>query len=61
MAYSPVEPRRQNSTLYRWAKDTAPLAVFSYHGIGVESLHTACAATLFTHYTPPPFVARIIP
>src|SRR5262249_46803098 len=34
------------------------LAAVLSHENGVESIRAACAAYTFTHYTPPPFVAR---
>ena len=37
------------------------LAPVTSHLEGVGNYHAACAATTLVHYTPPPFVAIIIP
>ena len=37
------------------------LAPVTSHLEGVGNYHAACAATTLVHYTPPPFIAIIIP
>lgn len=59
MCSLPRKPRRQALAGLFGSKHYNLVVALSI-GIGAESIHAACAANTFTHFTPPPFVALII-
>ena len=53
--------RQEIITLSPTSEHTSALPPTTSHLEGVGNYYAACAATRFIHYTPPPFIALIVP